>query len=82
MNTSLTYILISILVLAIVAVLVFIVSRNKTGKEKTLTPLAGLAFGFILAGLFASENRFVGYGLIGVGCFLAVIDMVNKLKKR
>lgn len=80
MNTSQIYILISIVVLAIVAVFVFVVNRNKTGKEKSLTPLAGLAFGFVIAGLFVTENRLVGYGLMGIGVILAVIDMINKSK--
>jgi len=82
MDTSQIYIIISIVVLAIVAMLVFVVSRNKAGKEKALTPLAGLAFGFILAGLFASGSRLVGYGLMGIGVILAVIDMIIKLKKK
>jgi len=82
MNTSQIYIILSIVVLVIAAVLVFVVSRNKTGKDTTLTPLAGLAFGFILAGLFVGGSRFVGYGLLGIGVILAVIDMINKLKKK
>ena len=81
MNTSQMYILISIIILILVAVVVFVVSRNKAGKEKALTPLAGLAFAFILAGLFFGNNQLAGYGLIGVGVILAVIDMIKKSKK-
>lgn len=81
MNTSQSFVLISILILVIVAVLVFVVNRNKAGKGKALNPLAGLAFGFILAGLFVNENILVGYGLMGIGVILAVSDMVNKMKK-
>jgi hypothetical protein len=82
MNTSQLYILLSIIVLVLVAVLVFIVSKNKTGKEKNLSPLAGLAFAFLLAGLFFGENMFIGYGLIGVGVILALVDMINKSKMK
>jgi len=82
MNTSQLYILLTLIILVLVALLVFIVSRNKTGKEKNLSPLAGLAFAFLLAGLFFGENRFIGYGLIGVGVILALIDMINKSKKK
>jgi hypothetical protein len=53
MNTSLIYIAASIAILAITALLVFFLSRNR--KINTLTPLAGLAFGFILAGIFFGQ---------------------------
>lgn len=78
MTTSQIYILIAILVLAIIAILVFAVNKKK--EHKTLTPLAGLAFGFILAGLFFGDDRLIGYSLMGVGIILAVIDMIKKMK--
>jgi len=81
MNPFPHYVLISIVVLIIVAVLVFVVIRKKGGKAKALTPLASLAFGFILAGLFFNENRIAGFGLLGIGVILAVTDMVIKMKK-
>jgi heme A synthase len=77
MNPSQIYIAIAIAVLAIVAVLLFFVSKR---KEKRLTPLAGLAFGFVLAGILFGENRFVGYGLLGIGVSLALIDIFKRLK--
>ena len=79
MNISQIYIVVSIVVLAVIAFLVFFVSKNR--KENRLTPLASLAFGFVLAGLFFGEDRFIGYGLMGVGVLLAVVDMFNKSKK-
>jgi hypothetical protein len=57
MNISQIYIAVSIVVLAVIAILFFFVNKNK--KEKRLTPLAGLAFGFILAGIFFGDNRFL-----------------------
>ncbi len=74
------YIAVSIAVLLIVAIVVFVVGKRKT--ENRLTPLAGLAFGFVLAGLFFSEVRFIGYGLMGIGVVLAVIDIVNQSRRR
>ena len=68
----------SILVLAIIALLVFF----KTKKEKKLTPIAGLAFGFILAGIIFGDNRLIGYILIGIGVILAIIDIIKKVKYR
>jgi hypothetical protein len=76
MEASQIYILISIFVLAIVAGLFFM----KGKKRRTLTPLTGLAFGFIVAGIVFGDNRFAGYGLMGTGVLLAVIDAVRKLK--
>lgn len=76
MNISQIYILVSIIVLAAIAILVFFVSKNK--EEKKLTPLAGLAFGFVLAGIIFGDDRLIGYGLMGVGVLLAIVDMVRK----
>lgn len=79
MNPLQIYIAITILVLAIIALLVFFVKADK--KEKTLTPLAGLAFGFVLAGaLFAGDHRLIGYSLLGVGVILAIIDLKRNVK--
>ena len=77
MNPSKIYIAISIVVLAIIAALVFFVNKNK--NDKNFTPIAGLAFGFILAGIFWGEERLFGYSLTGVGVILAVIDIIKKL---
>lgn len=79
MNIPQIYILVAIVVLAVIAILVFFVNQDK--REKRFTPLAGLAFGFILAGLLFGDNQFVGYGLIGVGVLLAMIDIFRNWNK-
>jgi len=76
METSQIYIAISIILLAIVALIASFRSRNY--NRKRLTPLAGIAFGFVLAAIMFSDNRPVGYSLIGIGIMLAVIDIVIK----
>ena len=76
MEPSLAYVAVSIAVLAMVAVLVFFVGRN-TGQNR-LTPLAGLAFGFSLAGILFGEDRLVGYGLMGIGVILAIVDIFRR----
>lgn len=78
MNTSQIYIAISILVLAIIAILVFAVRKKR--KDKKFTPVAGLAFGFVLAGLFFGDDRLIGYSLMGVGVILAIVDIVRNVK--
>ena len=77
MNASQIYVAIAIMVLAVIAGLVDYAGRR---KEKRLTPLANLAFAFVLAGLFFGQERWLGYGLLGVGVILAVVDMVRKGK--
>ena len=72
------YILIAVLALLIIFIMVFFVKKNK--KQKPLTTLAGLAFGFILAGIIFGDNRLVGYSLIGIGVLFAIIDMVKKMR--
>ncbi|MFA6022699.1 MAG: hypothetical protein WC781_01275 [Candidatus Pacearchaeota archaeon] len=80
MEASQIYILILIIVLLIIAILVFFVRKNK--KQKPLTPLAGLAFGFIIAGIVFGQSRLVCYSLMGIGVLLAIIDVIIKLKKK
>lgn len=79
MISSQIYVLIAIAVLAIIAILLFFVRKDK--KQKPLTPLAGLAFGLVIAGIVFGESRLVGYSLVGIGILLAIIDMIVKLKK-
>ena len=80
MNLSQIYIAISIIVLAVVAFLVFFVSKSR--MENRLTPLAGLAFAFTVSGILFSDDRLIGYSLMGVGVLLAVADMYNRSKQK
>ena len=80
MNASQIFIVVSIVVLAVIALFAVFASKNK--KDKKLTPLVGLAFGFILAGIIFSDNRLFAYSLIGVGVILAIIDIFRKLKSK
>jgi hypothetical protein len=78
MESSQIYILISIIILLIIALVVFFVRKDK--KRERLTPLAGIAFAFVIAGMVFGDSRLVGYSLIGVGVLLAVIDVIRKLR--
>jgi membrane protein DedA with SNARE-associated domain len=80
MNVSQIYIVISIIVLAIIAILIFVTKKNK--KEKRITPLAGIAFAFVVAGIVFGDDRLIGYSLIGIGVIFAVIDIIMQLKKK
>jgi hypothetical protein len=80
MGTSSVYVAISIAVLIVVAVLVFVLRGQRSVNR--LTPLAGLAFAFVVAGILFGDNRLIGYGLMGVGVILAVVDMFNQAKRK
>jgi hypothetical protein len=80
MDTSLIWIVISLGAIAIVALLLFVVSKDK--DKNRLTPLAGSALAFILAGILFGEDKLLGYSLMGVGVALAFIDMYNRSKRR
>ena len=71
MNTSQIYTIISIA--ALVFVIILFLAARKQGKK--LTPWVGFAWALVLAGIIFSEDRLIGYSLIGVGVALAVIDM-------
>lgn len=80
MNMSMAYVAIVILALGVIAILAY--QTRKQEKEKRLSPLVGLAFAFVLAGLFFGEDRWLGYGLMGIEIVLAVIDISMKSKKQ
>jgi hypothetical protein len=79
MDISGISILISLVVLAVVAALVFFVRKDRA--ENRLSPLAGLAFGFILAGILFGQERLLGYALMGIGVTLAVVDMLRRSRR-
>ncbi len=80
MTTSLAFVVISIVVLAVVAILVFLVRGKRV--ENRITPLAGLAFALVVAGILFGEDRLVGYGLMGIGIVLAVADIWNRSRSK
>ncbi len=80
MSFPMIYIAISILAIAVPAILVFWIRRS--GRQNRLSPLAGLAFAFIISGIMFGENRFLGYGLMGFGIILAVVDIFLRRKNK
>jgi uncharacterized membrane protein len=71
MDISLIYIIISIVALVLVVIL-FLAARK---KGKKLTPSVGFTWALVLAGIILSEDRLIGYSLIGAGVALAIIEM-------
>lgn len=79
MDTYQAYIIISVLVFAIIALLLYLTNR---GKPKGLSKLAALSFAFIIAGIVFGEDRRIGYTLLGVGILLAVADIYSRLASK
>ena len=79
MGMSQVDILIALVVLAVVAALVFLVRKDRA--ENRLSTLAGLAFGFILAGILFGQQRLLGYALMGIGVIFAVVDMLRRARR-
>ena len=80
MDTPTASIILAIIGFTIIAVLLVVVCRRK--EQAKLTPLAGLAFGFMLMGLFFGDERWLGYSLLGIGFVLAVADIIRGLKEK
>lgn len=78
MEASRVYIAIAIIVLLGIVMMVDFTTRE--GDRKKLTPLAGIAFGFIIGGLLFNSNRFVENGFICTGIVIAVIDIIKKFR--
>ncbi len=79
MNALSIYLAIAVIAgLAIVMNLVF--DYNK--KEKGLSRLAGLAFAFVIAGIFLGGQKLIGYSLFAVGVIMAIIDIIQKSKRK
>ena len=56
-------------------------SLEEKGQRSRLTPLASLAFAFIVSGILFGEERIIGYSLMGVGVVLAIVDIIIRAKK-
>ena len=78
MEASQIYITIAILSFLAIALIFFLV---KGRKHKKASPLTYLAFLFVILGIIFGDNRYIGYGLMGVGIVIAVIDIILKEKK-
>lgn len=72
---SAAYVAIAVVALAVVFAVVWF--RGGTNRAKRLTPLAGLAFGFVVAGIVFGDNRLIGYSLMGIGVTLAIVDNIR-----
>ena len=76
MDIRVPYIIVSIGALLLLAMLAY--ATIKSGRPNRITPLAALAFVFVLGGILLGQERVIGYGLMAAGVVLALIDIVKK----
>jgi hypothetical protein len=79
MNDSMNFLMLTIVSLAAIFILVYLRFKNNT--EKPITFMTGIAVGFVVAGIFAGEGRLAGYGLMGIGVLIALLDVWKKRSK-
>lgn len=78
MNSS-AYIIISIVALAMIAVVLFVLRARK--PERKISKLGALSLFLVLAGIIFGESQLTGYSLIGAGVILAVVDIIKRFGK-
>ena len=70
-----------ILSLAVIAAVVWLlVSTGRFNQQNKITPIAGLAFSFVLSGILFGDDRILGYSLLAIGVMLAVVDIYDRSK--
>jgi hypothetical protein len=80
LTVSQLYIPFAIAALAIIGIIFFWI--NPATKSLKLSFMAALSFGFVLAGILFGEERWIGYGLIGTGVLLAVVDIIRNYGRK
>ncbi len=78
MSQTTLYTAVTIVVLIILVIVAFLLGRRE--PHNRITPLTGLAFAFVLAGIIFGTDRLVGYSLMGIGVVMAVYDIIRRPK--
>ena len=74
------YVALAIIVIALIFILIYFSGKKR--RSRKLSPMAGIAFTFIVAGIVFGEDQLLGYSLIGAGVVLAFWDIWNKGQKK
>jgi len=75
-----TYIIISIIVLAVIAILAIYTGRSKQPKKFSKLAMLLVVFGIISGA--TDQGRLISYSFFGAGVFLSVIDIIKNLKSK
>ena len=79
-NASVIYIMISLIILAIIVILEIFTLKKR--KQRKSSRLATLAMTLVVLGIVFGDNPLIGYGFIGAGMILGIIDIIKNLKKK
>ena len=79
MDASQGYILISIIILAIIAI---VLALRRKREQKPPSKLAMFAMALVVLGIIFGDNRLIGYSFMGAGVILAIIDIIKNLKSK
>lgn len=79
---SMPYILIAIIAFAIVVLFGFAMFLRMKKEHKPMSKLGAISLALIVAGIVFGESRLVGYGMIGAGLALALIDIIKKARSK
>jgi len=79
-NFTVAYV--AIIIIAAIAGVILIVKTS--AKNRKPTPLAGLAFVLVIAGILFGADKWLSFGLMGLGVVMAIFDIIRnkKLKRR
>jgi hypothetical protein len=75
-----TTIAISVALLAIIAGITLLRSKQKGVQNHKPSNLALMGMLLVVLAIFVSDNRWLGYALIGLGVLLAVVDIFRNQK--
>jgi len=75
-----TYIAISVVVLAVIAILVIFTIKKKKQKQPSNFVMLGMSL--VVLGIIFGDDRLIGYSFIGAGVLLSIIDIIKNLKNK
>ena len=74
--SQLVFLGVALLVILAIVGLIFYAGKGTRGER--MTPVAGLSFGLVLAGIVFSADLVVGYSLLGAGLAVALYDIYRR----
>ena len=77
MATTRIYILITVIAIALIVLLVFVI-KGKESQKKKFSIIGFLASVFIVSGIIFNNNRTIGNTLIGIGIALYILEIIKK----
>jgi predicted membrane protein len=77
MSTTRIDILMTVIAIALIVLLVFVI-KGKEPQKKKFSIIGFFASAFIVSGIVFANNRTIGYILIGIGIALSMLEIIKK----